>query len=620
MVTLLPWIILFAPLAAALIIMIFGLRHRTLSAVLAIGSLFLGFLLSAYLAWKGFSHSIHLPVESSVLWLQAGILNVSFGLIVDELSLMMALVVTGVSSAIFLYSAGYMEHDPGYTRYFGCLALFAFSMLGIVFAANWIVLFIFWELVGATSYLLIGFWYQKPSAAEAGKKAFMVNRVADFGFLLGILLTWSLVGLATGTPSFSFATQAAILPEALHHGAVSAHLLSIAAVLLFCGVIGKSAQFPLHVWLPDAMEGPTPVSALIHAATMVAAGIYLLCRAFYLFAEVPNVLHIIAWVGGITAFVAATVAIVQFDIKRVLAYSTVSQLGYMVMAVGLGGYTAGMFHLTTHAFFKALLFLGSGSVIHALHTQDMREMGGLMKKLPITSWTFLIGTLALCGIFPLSGFWSKDEILTLAAARNLPLYVIGSLTAGLTAFYMGRLIFMTFFGQARWKKAPHESPAVMTIPLIFLAVLSVVAGFLGIPKVLHHHHGVHLDFNMRVALVSSLVAVAGLFLSYLYYGKKQLSAKAAAQRFPRLHRLLVNKYFMDELYLWIVKNVQGGIAVLFTLFEERVIIGTMVNGTAALTRWTGDHLRKVQTGQLQTYALIMTGGVTALVYILLLLR
>src|SRR6267142_1135718 len=433
---LLPWFVLFLPLAAAVIITLFTRRDRELSAGLSIGAVVAGFILSViFVSWAGWQPA---NPESTVNWLSIGDLSVQFGLRLDPLSLLMMLIVTGVASAIHVYSWGYMRDDSGFSRYFACLSLFTFSMLGIVLANNFVELFIFWELVGVSSYLLIGFWFERSAAADAGKKAFITNRLGDFGFLLGILLVWATLG------SLNFEVllkQLSINPQAL------GSLATVAGLLIFCGAMGKSAQFPLHVWLPDAMEGPTPVSALIHAATMVAAGVYMLCRVFFLL-SVPGsqALEVIAWIGGFTSLLAALIAVQQNDVKRILAYSTLSQLGYMVMAVGLHGPGPAMFHLTTHAFFKALLFLGAGSVIVALHhEQDIWKMGGLRRKMPVTFWTFLFGTLALCGVPPFSGFYSKDAILAQALhARNYPLFALAVFVAVLTTFYMFRVFFVVF--------------------------------------------------------------------------------------------------------------------------------------------------------------------------------
>src|SRR5271170_22888 len=394
----LPWLILFLPLLAAAVITLFTLRCKKTSSLISIGAVVAGFVMTVIFVN---ANGIHFSGETAVNWLSIGNLNVDFGLKLDALSMMMLFVVTGVGGLIHIYSYGYMDEDPGKARFFAFMSLFTFSMLGIVLANNFIEMFIFWELVGVSSYLLIGFWFEKPSAGDAAKKAFIVNRLGDFGFLLGILMVWGILG----SLNFS-ALQNSITANPVALGTMA----TIAGLLIFCGAVGKSAQFPLHVWLPDAMEGPTPVSALIHAATMVAAGVYMLCRILFLLNA--DALHVIAYIGGFTALLAALIAVQQNDIKRIIAYSTLSQLGYMVMSVGLSGPTPAMFHLTTHAFFKALLFLGAGSVIHALHEeQDIWKMGGLRDKMGITFWTFFIGTLALSGVPPFSGFYSKDSIL-----------------------------------------------------------------------------------------------------------------------------------------------------------------------------------------------------------------
>ena len=510
------WLTLFAPLVATVLITLFTRRWKGLSATLSIGAIVLGFVLSlrlfALLAFQGQQHWPH-----TIQWLTIGNVRIEFGMTTDALSILMLLVVTGVGSAIHIYSLGYMKGDPGFSRFFACMSLFTFSMLGIVLANNFIQIFIFWELVGVSSYLLIGFWFEKPSAADAGKKAFLVNRIGDFGMMLGILLLWSYAG------TFNFAELQQRLPSL----GLSAGTLALIGTLIFCGAVGKSAQFPLHVWLPDAMEGPTPVSALIHAATMVAAGVYMLCRVSWLILPSPAALTLIAWIGGITAIMAATIAIAQNDIKRILAYSTLSQLGYMVMAVGLGGPTQAMFHLTTHAFFKALLFLGAGSVILALHhEQDIWKMGGLWKKTPITFWTFLIGTLALAGVWPLAGFYSKDEILLMAMHKSTPLFIIGVVTAFLTAYYMGRECFVVFFGKPRDHHAydhAHESPWVMTVPLILLAVFSIIAGWKGeVPHFLDPHGEVEHS-NLGYALL--LVPLAGSSSRRRFTGKRSRATR-----------------------------------------------------------------------------------------------
>lgn len=586
------------------------------SAALAIGALSLSLLIAIRLFLHLAFFADAAVMESSVSWVELPGLSLELGLMIDPLAILMSLVVSGVGLMIFIYSVGYMGEEPGFSRYFAFLSLFAFSMLGIVLANNFVTLFIFWELVGASSYLLIGFWYERPKAAEAGKKAFLVNRVADFGFLLGILMLWTLSGLSAETRTLNFIQLEKQLHNLTHSGLAEGSLLGLVGVLIFCGVIGKSAQFPLHVWLPDAMEGPTPVSALIHAATMVAAGVYLICRVFFLFTASPALLMAVAVVGAVTAFFAASLAFVENDLKRILAYSTLSQLGFMVMALGLGGYTAGMYHLTTHAFFKALLFLGAGSVIHALHTNDIWKMGGLAKLMPITTGTFLIATAALCGLFPLSGFWSKDEILSLAFEQNKILWVVGTITAGMTAFYMGRLVSVAFLGRSPHPDLhPHESPQVMTIPLMALALPSVLAGLFGIPHFLGKPEGaVHAEFNLLVALISNGVAIGGLALAYGIYGRRPGLALRLRESLEGLYRLLTRKFYVDEIYGWINQNVQQRLAILLSLFERTIIIGLMVNGTAKLTGLIGSLSRLAQTGKVQTYAFSLLMGLVLFIY------
>ncbi len=613
----LPWIILFAPMLACMSIVLFARKSRSASARLAIGAMALSFLGSCAALLRLGEHVL----ETSLPWIVLPELFIEFGLLLDAPAILMSLVVTGVGLMIFIYSIGYMAKDQGVPRYFAMLALFAFSMLGIVLANNFITLFIFWELVGASSYLLIGHWYERPQAAEAGKKAFLVNRLADFGFLMGILMLWNLSGADGTVRTLNFYLLAERLGSLLASGTITTGMLAAAGGLIFCGVVGKSAQFPLHVWLPDAMEGPTPVSALIHAATMVAAGVYLLIRVFFLVSSAPELMSWIAVIGGFTALFAASMALVENDIKRILAYSTLSQLGYMVMAIGLGGAIAGAYHLTTHAFFKALLFLGAGSVIHALHTNDIRQMGGLFKRMPWTSITFGIAALALAGIFPLAGFWSKDEILALALTQNPLLGIVGTFTAGLTSFYVGRLAWFVFLGRPRTAAAEHahESPRVMTIPMVVLAIFSTAAGFLGIPAFLHRAHlgSAHTAFSLPVALLSTGVAVAGLVLAYAIYQRGFSLQPALRDRFLGLGTILKRKYYMDELYAWINRNIQQRLAILLGLFERIVIIGLWVNGIARLTQLTGSALRRAQTGQVQGYALVLLAGLTFILYVAL---
>jgi len=602
------WMILFTPLVAAAFITLFTGKRRGLSAALSIGAILISFALSLRLfllfALKGIQHQPH-PFE----WLVIGnTVRIEFGMTTDALALLMLLVVTGVGSAIHIYSIGYMKGDPGFSRYFACMSLFTFSMLGIVISSNFIQIFIFWELVGLSSYLLIGFWFEKPSAVEAGKKAFLTTRIGDVGMMLGILVLWS------HAHTFEFTELKAKLPTL----GLSIGTLALIGALIFAGAVGKSAQVPLHVWLPDAMEGPTPVSALIHAATMVAAGVYMLCRVSWLILPSETAMWLIAWIGGITALMAASIAIAQNDIKRILAYSTLSQLGYMVMAVGLGGPTQAMFHLTTHAFFKALLFLGAGSVILALHhEQDIWKMGGLWKKTPITFWTFLIGTLALAGVPPLSGFYSKDEILLMAFERNHPLFLIAVVTAFLTAYYMGREVFVVFFGKPRDQHAydhAHESPWVMTLPLIFLAALSIIAGwyskvpdFLGPPHEAERH---------SLLLTGGLIAVPlfGFLVAAKIYWKADPSDAPVRTALGELWTLVENKYYFDELYQWIIKYVQGTIAIVCDVFDRWVIQRLGIGGLSVGTGLLGRTVRHLQTGSISGYAFLIGLGATVIIY------
>lgn len=604
----LAWIVLLSPLAACVIITLFFLRNKTLSSLTAIAGILVSFICTLMLTLQIFQTNPPSQVQQAFPWIQFDNFVISLGVLINPLAIMMLLVVTGVGSAIFIYSKGYMADDPSMPRFFAFLSLFAFSMIGIVIANNLIQLFIFWELVGLSSYLLIGFWYEKPSAANAGVKAFMVNRFADFGFLCGIILLWSMSGIG-GERSFVLTDLATRIPQ------MDPHLLTITALLLFCGVVGKSAQVPLHVWLADAMEGPTPVSALIHAATMVAAGVYLLARTFFIFEPLLTALTVIAYVGGVTAIMAATLAVAENDIKRILAYSTLSQLGYMVMALGLSGPLQGMYHLTTHAFFKALLFLGAGSVIYGLHhEQNIWKMRGLLKQMPVTGWTFLIGTLALCGIFPLSGFWSKDEILALAFEHNTFLYWISVVTAGLTSFYMGRLFWTAFWGKDDHGHA-HESPAVMTLPLVFLAILSVIGGFIGIPHLLFPEAETE-HLNMTVAITSSIVAVLGLVISFILYSKRP-DQDPLESKLGFIYPILKNKYYFDTVYGWYVDRVQQTWAVFLSLFEKLFIVRLGVHGATDIAKAYGKFLRLLQNGVVQFYALIFAFGAVYLFFVMI---
>jgi len=608
------WIILFAPLLAASLIL-FLKRWKALSAALSIGAILTGFVLSVQLFYRFLSLPPELATQLSptpLKWLVvSNLFTIEFGALIDRLSILMLLVVTGVGSAIHIYSLGYMKEDPSFSRFFACLSLFTFSMLGIVLSNNFIQIFIFWELVGLSSYLLIGFWFHKDSAAEASKKAFLVNRIGDFGFMAGILLIFTYTG------HFGFAENAQLIPQS----GLQAGMLTLAALLIFCGAMGKSAQFPLHVWLPDAMEGPTPVSALIHAATMVAAGIYMLCRTFFLFSGSETALHVISWIGGITALMAALIAVAQNDIKRILAYSTLSQLGYMVMAVGLGGTTQALFHLTTHAFFKALLFLSAGSVILALHhEQNIWKMGGLRAKTPFTFLAFLIGTLALAGVFPLSGFYSKDEILLLALHHNPLLFAIAILTAFLTSFYMGRELFVVFFGKARDHHTydhAHESPLVVLLPLAFLGLLSIGAGWFGFlphfitPEGLPPHHNPFLGYILL------LVPASGLGLSALLYLKQNPSDNSLKKVLGPIYKLLENKFYFDELYKHLIRWTQGLLAQVCEFFDLYILQKGAINGLSGGTQMLGWAIRHIQTGHTRFYAFLIGLGLACTLLFLL---
>jgi NADH-quinone oxidoreductase subunit L len=619
----LAWFVLFLPLAAAVGITLFTQREPSRSAGLSIGAIVLAFLLSLVL-FAALPHDQSVVSELKVTWLSIGPLQVELGLRLDLLSRLMLLIVTGVGSAIHIYSFGYMRADRGFSRYFASLSLFTFSMLGIVLASNFFEMFVFWELVGVSSYLLIGFWYDRPAAADASKKAFLTNRLGDAGFLLGIILVWSLL------QTLNFAELESKLRAA--PGALGGSA-TVVGLLIFCGAVGKSAQFPLHVWLPDAMEGPTPVSALIHAATMVAAGVYMLCRTFFLFDA--EALTVISWIGGLTALLAAVIALQQDDIKRILAYSTLSQLGYMVMAVGLGTPAAAMFHLTTHAFFKALLFLGAGSVIVSLHhEQNIWKMGGLRSRMPVTFWTFLVGTLALAGVPPFSGFYSKDEILAGAFEKNIALFLVAALVAVLTTFYMLRLLLVAFLGGGRSKAASHavESPPVMAVPLVALAVPSLLAGFWGIDVLYGRQFGLGVETvsggwlslafapfrSQPVVALASLGAVAlGVVLAWPLYARAQRDP--LPDKIGALSRALRNRLYFDEVYEKIIAWTQDALATAANLIDEWLIAGVMVRGAHGTTEFFGRALRLVQTGNLQTYAFFLAIGV-ALVLIFMLGR
>jgi len=576
-------------------------------------------------------------------WIQAGSFLAPVGFQLDPLSAVMALVVTGVGFLIHVYSVGYMSHEPAFARYFVYLNLFMFAMLTLVLANNYLLMFVGWEGVGLCSYLLIGYWYEKQSAADAGKKAFIVNRIGDFGFILAVFLIFWTFGTVSYTEVF------AKVPLLSHSGVLTTGLATAITLLLFLGATGKSAQIPLYIWLPDAMEGPTPVSALIHAATMVTAGVYMVARSSALFLLAPETMMVVAVIGAATAIFSATIGICQTDIKRVLAYSTVSQLGYMFLACGVGAFTAGIFHLMTHAFFKALLFLGSGSVIHALSgEQDMRKMGGLRKYIPITFITMFVATLAIAGIPGLSGFFSKDEILwqSFSSPHGSPvLWVIAAVAAGITAFYMFRLVFLTFYGESRMdpdvEKHVHESPWTMTLPLSILAVLSLAGGWVGIPAVLggsnpfEHwlapvfhpvaagahgaegaaHHPAALELGLMALSVA--VALCGIGLAYFLYRVRTGKPEEIARKWPTLYDVVLHKYYVDEIYEWaVVRRVVNVSVWLWEMFDALFIDG-IVNGVADLARAAGDRVRRLQGGVVGGYAFSLLAGAVLLVgYIL----
>ncbi|UCD63741.1 MAG: NADH-quinone oxidoreductase subunit L [Candidatus Zixiibacteriota bacterium] len=570
-------------------------------------------------------------------WVPSGSFETNIGLLLDPLSAVMILVVSGVGFLIHVYSVGYMHHDPGYGRYFTYLNLFTFAMLTLVLADNFLLMFVGWEGVGLCSYLLIGFWFEKKSASDAGKKAFIVNRIGDFGFLIGVfIIFWK-----AGSLDFKIVQQMA--PTVFMAGGA---LVTTACILLFVGAVGKSAQIPLYVWLPDAMEGPTPVSALIHAATMVTAGVYMIARTNFLFIMAPDALLVVAVIGVVTALFAATIGLAQNDIKRVLAYSTVSQLGYMFLACGVASFAAGIFHLMTHAFFKALLFLGAGSVIHAMsNEQDMRNMGGLRKHLPTTFFTMLIATLAIAGIPGFSGFFSKDEILWKAFSSQYghPVFwVLGFITAGLTAFYMFRLIYLTFYGKERMDEKTrshiHESPKSMTAPLVVLAVLSLFGGVVGIPHIFgvtnYFEHWMEpvmtgagpavqahvpaasagntgLEWGLMLASVA--LVLGSIYLAYLIYNKRTELATSLKERFSLAHRVLYNKYYVDEIYgAAVVRPVVYLSLFLWKIFDVVVIDG-FLNGLASFYAETSELIRGGQTGRVRTYATVFLAGVILVV-------
>ena len=588
-----PWYVLLLPLISAAVILLFTRHSGGVSSIVSVGAAVIGFVVSCLIFASPNTSALELT------WIDIKpFLYVPLGFVLDQLSKTMLVLVTGVGALIHIYSLGYMRDDAGKARYFASLSFFMFSMLGIVLANNFVMMFIFWELVGVSSYLLIGHWFERESAADAANKAFLTNRIGDFGFMLGILMVWA----STGSVVFS--------EIAAGMGRITTHpgFLTAAALLIFTGAVGKSAQFPLHVWLPDAMEGPTPISALIHAATMVAAGVYMLVRVSFLIQVSPMALTVVAWIGGITALMAALIATQQNDIKRILAYSTLSQLGYMVMAVGLASGEAAMFHLFTHAFFKALLFLGAGSIIVMLHhEQNIWKMGALAGKLKITFLTFVIGTAALIGFPFTSGFFSKDAILAVAHAKSAPLFWIALFTAFLTAFYMLRLVLVVFFGKSRSEHAAHgkESPLVMTGPLLVLAIPAVFAGygffahnFLPVPHADDPHHVVPWFATGAMAL--------GLIAAFILYRNREHDPLSVA--------IFRRRFYFDELYAWLIRSTQELLASISAFIDRWIIDVGAVRGASGATWGVGSLLRLVQVGNLQAYSFIFGLGIVGLIY------
>jgi NADH-quinone oxidoreductase subunit L len=621
----LAWLLLAFPLLGALINLLFGRqigRHNI--GIMASGAVALAFLIAIWL----FTSLMGLPAEERTItvplwqWITIGDFNVNAALLIDPLSITMSLIVTGVGTLIHFYSISYMEHDERVQRFFFYLNFFIFAMLILVLSDSFLGMFVGWEGVGLASYLLIGFWFDQRDDsygwfADAGKKAFMVNRVGDFGMIVAMIALWSTMGSLTFLDVFASA----------QNGGLAVGIANFICLMLLLAAAGKSAQIPLYVWLPDAMAGPTPVSALIHAATMVTAGIYMIARTHELWHVAENASMLAAWIGALTAFFAATIALVQTDLKKILAFSTISQLGYMMLAVGVGAYGAAIFHLTTHAFFKALLFLAAGSVMHATHGElDIRKMGGLRDKMPTTFRTFLIGSAALAGIPPLAGFFSKDSILLGALVANPILYGIGLVTALLTAIYSFRAVFVPFLGTPRDKRLynhAHESPALMTIPLWILAALSVLGGLLNLPFVLTmerwlepalgHHTEPSLTLELLAITLSVVVALFGLVIAFARYVRNEGWTRPLGDGFKGLSPALEHKWYVDEFYNAAIVQPLWRISDWFARVFDQGFIDGIVNGTAKLSTWLGEGFRRLQNGAIPTYALSILIGVVALV-------
>lgn len=624
------------PLVVFLLLGIFNQKIKpAVSGYIGVFGLLISTILSFIAAYQyyfvhGKVNEVYQTFVQKTVWMNfTDTLAIDMGVLIDSISVMMLVIVSVVSLMVHIYSRGYMKGDPGYTKFFAFLGLFTFSMYGLVLATNLFQIYIFWELVGVSSYLLIGYYYTKVSAVAAAKKAFIVTRFADLGFLIGILI----MGYYSGT--FDFETlnnpEGNVIMSWASTSFMGLSVFAWALVLIFVGGAGKSAMFPLHIWLPDAMEGPTPVSALIHAATMVVAGVYLVARLFplYYFVEDGFVLNIVAYVGAFSALFAAIIAITQTDIKRVLAFSTMSQLGYMMLALGVSGYSghdgvgymSSMFHLFTHAMFKALLFLGAGSIIHAVHSNYLKDMGGLRKYMPITNITFLIAALAIAGVPPLAGFWSKDEILVAAYENNKLIYYIGVLVAGLTAFYIFRIYFGIFWGKERsYAHPPKESPMSMTFPLIFLAVLSIVVGMLPFSDyVTADRMGFEAHLNYPLAAIATFVGLLGIILAWVFYKNENTLSERYANFFGPLYIWAMNKFYFDEIYLFVTKKIIfKRVSAPIAKFDKKIVDGTM-EGIGNKTVLTSNKIKGLQSGKVQDYALAFIAGaiILALVFLYL---
>ena len=598
------------PALAFLIIGPFTRQEKNLSATIAITMMSLAFAFSVFVALATVNYQITMndPYVMKALWAQIGDVKLTMGVLIDPLAAMMLVIVTLVSLLVYIYSVSYMEHDEGMGRFFAFISLFSAAMLGLVVSVNFLQLYVFWEGVGLCSYLLIGFYYHKVSAREAAKKAFITTRIGDFGMLVGILL----VQMVFGTMDF-IELRMLVPPYVL---AAGTGFLTVIGLLLFMGAIGKSGQFPLHVWLLDAMEGPTPTSALIHAATMVAAGVYLVARAFFIFSESPFVMDFIAGLGAFTALFAAIIAVTQRKFKSVLAYSTISQLGYMMLAVGVGAFSASMFHLMPHAFFKAMLFLCAGAVMHALHDEtDITKMGGLWKKMPLTFAAMLVGVLAIAGIPPFSGFFSKDEILAAVMHASTPLYVMATVTSFLTAFYMARLLILAFLGESRSKYEAHEVDAFMRWPMIMLILLTLVSGawgyFGGFSVWVNEGVPHHEPINWTVAGTSTVLALLAFAAAYQIYGRHSLRAEMRQRSFGFLYRVVYNKFYIDELYGYVRERLVYGTALILKWVDEKIFDNIMI-GLGAYALATSDLLTESANGQAQRYVVVFYTGVLIL--------